>query len=873
MQVQLQKQGWEPDKSVWIEVPRIAGESGTWNAGDPIRQLSFSTRLSEDPHAPTHYLAVRTSVAVHVLRIALNKGVASWDEVKSCPSRFNFVASNVLSLDLLGAVPPAHVAFNPAYDKQVATTDQYGTWRVWELSRSAVGRAGKPLEIASGATADTSLPCALAEGSLLDDGWGRITWAGTASTIIVVSRKAIGVYDVEYKPIRLVAPDMGIAKTPHWILDMQMSPGRHPVVFVLTSTHIICMRIRSVHDQEPTDYDTAGAYIVFRTPHFRDPEDITLTLSTFLDGEGTSFLIFVTCHHHANCDSDIVLILKSSLSLAATMYRCFFVQTSSLPFLSISDPAMINLPENPSAVGPTSSSLGIRVHPAEYGDNSRGASGLGQVYRDSSVRFYAMTMLSSNMSIFEKTYFGLEALHAPSSSSLEVLPVNWYSRLNPGVPRLEINFVVNDQHEAHDGDREVKQDKGIVSSPRPQSLSTGNGRGVMVYERAYNHIARTERHSVQDFFDALKLIRGHFENQDEPQGGHIMTMLDLCNGQTSVGDLDEATAQFRQLLLDGQNSENALPGELDDPPKAKPTSLAVARVLGLPTGMDPQPDLMAAYDSIMNQWLAPLSQRVAGRVRLAKEQLARRVAAEVCLASCGLKRPWIDPSHENPYGSAELPETQQSSFLGSSQSYGGFPTPSPTATPSLTTMTSLSSHPSTMASPEYLRLQQYATFSSDKTAPAPLLKKLAKLLGHWSIGGNPDEYDWLSVQRQQEKEAEEDDEDLTPRQRARLKKRAERHLRKQRRETEKAASMNLASSQAPAIFSASQPSSVLRRRAPIAPPITPAAGAASQGALLLSGPQATQSQTHTFPTSQVVPGRFGGRGQPPKKKKKRNVGF
>lgn len=534
---------------------------------------------------------------------------------------------------------------------------------------------------------------------------------------------------------------------------------------------------------------------------------------------------------------------------------------------------MINLPESPSASWPTSSSLGLRVHPAEYGEKSRGASGLGQLYRDSSVRFYAMTMLLSDMSIVEKTYFGLEALHAPPSSSLDVVPVTWHSSLTHGAPPSQIDFVVSDQHETNYGGRGVEHDPRIVSSQYPRSPSTRNSRGVMSYERACNHIAGTERHSVQDFSDALKIIGERLENQDETQGGHIMTMLDLCNGQTSVGDLDEATAQFRKLLLDGQDIENALPTELDHSTKAKPTSLAVARVLGLPAAMDPQPDLMAAYDIIMNQWLAPLSQRVAGRVRLAKEQLTRRVAAEVCLASCGLKRPWIDPTQENLYDSAELPETQHSSFLGSSQSYGGFPTPSPTATPSLTTMTSLSSHPSTMASPEYLRLQRYATFSSDKIAPAPLPKRLAKTLAHWSVGGNPGEYDWLSVQKQQEREAEEEDEDLTPRERARLKKRAERHLRKQRRETEKAASMNLASSQVPAIFSASQPSSVLRRRTSMAPPTTPAAGTASQGALLLSSPQTTQSQAHVFPTSQIVPGKFGGRGQPPKKKKKRNVGF
>lgn len=311
-----------------------------------------------------------------------------------------------------------------------------------------------------------------------------------------------------------------------------------------------------------------------------------------------------------------------------------------------------------------------------------------------------------------------------------------------------------------------------------------------------------------------------------------------------------------------------LPGEGGDTFKVSPSALANSDVLGVAVGANAQPNLMGVYDSIMTRWLAPLSPRVPGRVRLAKEQLARRAAAEICLSSYGLKTKALATQEEEHQWSAETFSSQQSSFLGSSQSRGTFPTPSPTATPSLTTVTSLSSHPSTMASPEYLALQQYTSFSPDKTGPAPLSRRLANKLAHWSVGEDPAHYDWLSVKRRQDKEVEEE-ETLTPQERARLKRRAEKHLRKQRRETLKAASMHLASSQAPEIFSASQPATASKKR-PRAP--SGAADTTSQG-FVFSSSQPTQSETLQFPTSQVERGRHGGRAQPPKKKKKRNVGF
>lgn len=299
--------------------------------------------------------------------------------------------------------------------------------------------------------------------------------------------------------------------------------------------------------------------------------------------------------------------------------------------------------------------------------------------------------------------------------------------------------------------------------------------------------------------------------------------------------------------------------------------LASSKVLGLlASGPSTGPHVMAVYDDVMNNWLMPLSPRVPGRVRLAKEQLARRVAAEVCLASCGLRVMLAAPvQEEGQMDQSEIAETA-GPFLGSSQSRGTFPTPSPTATPSLTTATSLSSHPSTLACPEYLSLQQWTTFSSDKTTPGPLPRGLSSKLAHWALGSDPKDYDWLRTTRRLDKEAEEQDEGLSFRERKRLKKRAEKHLKKQRKETMKASAMNIASSQAPEVIaSASQPGSGAGRRGPAFSATV--GGTASQGNML-SNSQPTSSQATPGAASQIQPGRFGGRANP-EKKRKRKEGF
>ncbi|THY36645.1 hypothetical protein D6D01_00303 [Aureobasidium pullulans] len=638
VQVQPQKHGWEHNKSIWIDVPRIYGESGIWHAPHPIRQISFADADEDSNLART--LAVRTTLAVHILRIAAKRHASSWNSLTATPSRFDTHQLCTLSLDLFGGVAPAHVAFNRWYPKQFVTVDQNGTWRVWDSSlRQLPSDQGKPTELCRGATNDKAVPDHEANATLLDDGWGRATWAGNVQTIVTASRKCLAIYDIQGKPVRLQSPNLGISGTPHWILDVLLNPVDSTLVFVLTSTSLFCLRVRCLDEFDPESYSTAGAEVVLQCRHFRDPEDIGL---------------------------DAVVLVKSSLSSLATSYR-FISGDSSPQFLTVADATQTVLPELLSTATSATAFLTFDLQAAEYGESSH--------------------------------------------------------------------------HE------------------------TSSGPGKM-----YRDLAASQ---TEDFSRILVRVGQVLETPDAVPGRHKL-LSEFCDSQILVPDIDQVAAEFRDMVASrvhfGDEAEEIEP------------SLLLANIAGndaLDLGLKSDINPMDVYDNIIAHWLTPLSQNVPGRVRLVKEQLARRISAEICLASHVLRQPPVESAQTE----TQTTETQGIEHFASSQLHfpqSSLPTPSPTATPSLTTMTSLSSHPSTLVSSEFARLQRYTSFSSEKSTPGPLPKPLTNTLAHWSLGGNPDEYDWLVIQRDQERRAEEEDEDLTPKERARLKRRAEKHLLKQR---------------------------------------------------------------------------------------------
>ncbi|THX43855.1 hypothetical protein D6D10_00865 [Aureobasidium pullulans] len=744
VQVQPQKHGWEHNKSIWIDVPRIYGESGIWHAPHPIRQISFADADEDSNLART--LAVRTTLAVHILRIAAKRHASSWNSLTDTPSRFDTHQLCTLSLDLLGGVAPAHVAFNRWYPKQFVTVDQHGTWRVWDSSlRQLPSDQGKPTELCRGATSDKAVSDHEANATLLDDGWGRATWAGNVQTIVTASRKCLAIYDIQGKPVRLQSPNLGISGTPHWILDVLLNPVDSTLVFVLTSTSLFCLRVRCLDGFDPESYSTAGAEVVLQCRHFRDPEDIGL---------------------------DAVVLIKSSLSPLATSYR-FISGDSSPQFLTVADATQTVLPELPSTATSATAFLTFDLQAAEYGESSHHetSSGPGKIYRDLSVKFFVATAITSDMVVVQKLYFAIPKPETASSFS-SIVPPDWRGRLVHSRPRLnETSFV---EHSAvHQGVAKIQREEEAALSSGLDMLKSARDNWTMLYELSH---ARTTSAASQteDFSRILVRVGQVLEILDAVPGRHKL-LSEFCDSQILVPDIDQVAAEFRDMI--------ASRAHFGDEAEEIEQSLLLANIAGidaLDLGLKGDINPMDVYDNIIAHWLTPLSQNVPGRIRLVKEQLARRISAEICLASHVLRQPPVESARTE----TQTTETQGIEHFASSQLHfpqSSLPTPSPTATPSLTTMTSLSSHPSTLVSSEFARLQRYTSFSSEKSTPGPLPKPLTNTLAHWSLGGNPDEYDWLAIQRDQERRAEEEDEDLTPKERARLKRRAEKHLLKQRR--------------------------------------------------------------------------------------------
>ncbi|KAG9851756.1 hypothetical protein KCU94_g7442, partial [Aureobasidium melanogenum] len=830
VQVQPQKHGWERNKSVWIDVPRISGESGTWRAPHPIRQICFADTDEDSNLART--LAVRTTIAVHVLRIAARKHASSWNSLAGTPSRFHTEQLCTLNLNLFGGLAPAHVAFNHWYPKQFVTVDQYGTWHVWDSSlRQIPSEHGKPIELCRGATNDQVIPDHETTASLLDDGWGRAIWAGNVQTIVTASRRCLGIYDIQGKPVRLQSPNLGLAGTPHWILDIMLNPLDPTLIFVLTSVSLFCLRVRCLDEFDPESYNTAGAEVVSQCRHFRDPEDTGLGLSNFVD------------------DIDAVVFIKSSLSPLATSYR-FTPDESSPQFLRSADATQLVLPVPSTTASPAV--LTFQIQPVQYGESvhHEQSSGPGKIYQDSSVRFFVTTAITSDMAVVQKLYYAFPST-VDGSSLPRVLPPDWHGRLVHSRPRLqETGFI--EQSNVDQGLANTREEQDATVSSHVDTLKSTKDNWTMVYELAH---ARTTSAASQteDFSRMLVRVDQILKTSEASENGQTL-LSEICDDQTLIPDIDQAATEFNNMVSSGSQNDEDMQG-VDQKLQLARISSNSALNLGLKSDMD----LTAVYDTIIAHWLTPLSQTVPGRVRLVKEQLARRIAAEICLASHVLRQPPVGPSEEETTAETQATEDDFSSQTNFPQS--SLPTPSPTATPSLTTVTSLSSHPSTLVSSEFARLKRYTTFSSEKPTPAPLPKGLTNTLAHWTLGANPDEYDWLAVQREQEKKAEEEDEDLTPKERARLKRRAEKMLLKQRRESQKASAMDFASSQVPGIVSASQPAFATPSRSE-----APNVRAASQGTQLLASSQAPPNMF----TSQVQPGRFGG-GKPAKKKRK--VGF
>lgn len=819
--MQRQRRGWDDSKDAWIEVPLPHGEEALWEGeGAPIQQICFAHSLER---SDTH-LGVRMPTRTVVFRPVLRSKPAHG----SFSSRLDANPVFELPMSRSGDLPHADIAFNPWYTQQFAVIDQAGGWSVWELEGRTTLTGTR---MCVGCTSDEST----SKGKAVADGWARISWTCNPSTIAVCTRNHLALFTItenNASPTKVVVVSTEGAHG--WILDMVLVQSHPMHICVLISERLLIYLVRS------EGRDMLSAKTVTSLKHYRNPNDMTLSLSVIDD------------------KSDIVILLRSSIDPMVVSFR---IRIEAEERIVVFDPVELRLPGGIKGLHFADVALYIRPR----ADDSCVAIG----YRDRGIRFYNLLYLREDLALTQQLYATATlALRGP-----ETIQPTWEGGLGAksSIKLRKESFVVDDDEldSSEAGHSRGRPTSSFVRHRRKQVPSRRGADWTISLELTARGL---EHANVQQPCDEiLHAIEDVLQRQSLEQMLPLRTLREFGQGEVSVIDVEESTTKLQDLAI----VEASLTGKHDDygddaPPESG--NRLVLRNLSKPCrpNLDPEHgdlSMSAIYDSMVKDWITSLPANVPGRTRLAKEQLVRRAAAEVALASRVIRiedtvqqpLPEPKPSHQSwelpvrggalPSSSQTLPPSSQyldsSSQLQSQQSL--LPTPSPSATPSVTTG---SSHPSTFAAPEITRLSRYTTFS--KPAPSALPRSLTNILSHWTLGADPANYDWLSTSRRIAQREDETDEAMTEKERARMQRRAERHMRRQRREAAASQAAQLASSQAPEIVSASQPLQV-----PVGKTESQPYGVAgSSQSLGLS----------QLPASQVVPGRFGGR--PAKKKRK-----
>lgn len=317
-----------------------------------------------------------------------------------------------------------------------------------------------------------------------------------------------------------------------------------------------------------------------------------------------------------------------------------------------------------------------------------------------------------------------------------------------------------------------------------------------------------------------------------------------------VPDVDEASAGVQQLFT--SKSTNVL------------RPIASQQVLRLPEIQ--QSSITNLYDSILQDWVALLPAEIYVPVRQAKERLARRVAAEVTLASAQLQtREEEQPatSSSDPVSLPVLSSKPMDSLPSS------LPTPPQSSVPPSSPLFPEAARPRT--SDPLSRLRKHLTINDDSAlTPTVLPPSVTELLSHWQPGTDPSTYNWEATERAIRPDAP-DEESQELRERERKKK--ERRDKRQRRQDELLRAKTQTSTQpmfSQPVFPRSSPGPMLGGMAASSQVPVPTSSQMPNQVLSLGGGfggfGGFGGANSMMPQSQVEPGRFGGR--PDKKKKK-----
>ncbi|WPG99130.1 Hypothetical protein R9X50_00194100 [Acrodontium crateriforme] len=832
VEMKIQRQGWHDTTAAWLEFPIIRGDEGVWNSdGAPIQQICFA----EGGEERGLFMAVRMIAHTTIFRPVLRKSPVNVSSL----SRFDLNPVADVSLRKFGGMPHADVAFNPFFPLQFAIVDQAGCWSIFEFE----GRQSQTLK--RGVSRHRSFSKNIDKP--LDDGWARILWCGSPTSLIVAGRRCLLLFDTSVSPL----DERQRIEFDGWVLAVALIPSHLDYLCVLTTSHLEIYRIVS------GKADDGSLHRVLQWRHFRSPEDITLGITITRD------------------DDDLTIFVRSSVDTVATAYGIKIEEDQAK---LVTDPFELKLP----SVQTKTMTLhhNFKLESIKYGTNQATGISAGRIakYHRTSARFYCMTSLQQDLTIHQTLFF------APNENmDVDFMePPTWQSKVGvSSTYRLkQEGFIADDDDHEDDHSLASEQMKKSHQWQRRTNI-TQRSHWTIGFEHIASELVDEASNSETQMTQALVSVETTIHAKENDGKVLLRTVFDSCPGDITVQDIDEASAQLQKLVL-ATSSLMTKDDDRSDDLRLKLNCIVLPRSLRL-EGFADGMDLSRLYDQMIGDWVSTLSPQIPGRTRTVKAKALLQAAAEITMATrvfqLELPQEVMEEMESQPTNQVDIrlrrpPSPTRSTpsvYLdASSQLHSQTSSRADFHSAAPSQITS-STRASALLAPRITRMSRYTTFSQ---AAVPLSRSMETVIAHWDTSANPEEYDWLTTTRQLARRRDvEDEEELNERDRAKVQRRAERHIRRQRREAAASQAAMLASSQAPEIAVASQPASVYGGEAGRSLAEIPATQ--SFGGPWMESSQTTAPATGTasmFPASQIVPGRFGGR-PPPKKKAKRKQGF
>ncbi|XP_014556878.1 hypothetical protein COCVIDRAFT_37608 [Bipolaris victoriae FI3] len=821
--------GWGMIRKTWIDGSTLKeAERGHWNEdAAPIQQICFS--LSEDRSS---LLAVRLPArTVFFHPICFRQARAN----KSSPF-YDLPASTIdphpifsIDKEITGGFTHCHVAFNPSFQSQFAIVDQSPMWSVWEIDRSRKSEEYTPSCLVRGRITSSET-----EDVSGEDGWARVLWVADVSTLLVCNRRHLSIVSIKGGELKYLAcPTFLNQRSAEWFLDVKLHPKHANQAFILTSTHLILVLVNSSAEENASAEDSVTT-VLASWAHFRDAEDFTLQMTVQMASEDES-----------------CLVLYSQLNNLIQVYTFAEHPAGGSSIVACSDPGILDL-----AIDGSGRIANLYMEPMQQGG----------IRMDTD--FFRLFVVLSTSSIHELVIYTAKSSTQESFTTNEVVEDftrSMIRRPRVGISKTEVvnkedEIIVTDGLDVLDSpsskttSRILKPEQVLEDAP----VQTTRNNELLYEALQYAEIPGSNVQGSLDITAVLGEVKQMLADDPDSVPLPIGTLMEYANTKLQIPDVDDASSNLQDLLA--ENEENALFLE----------RIASAQTLGL-AEEDNNPTISDIYDTLLETWVAPLPPTVPSRVRQSKEQLARGIAAQVMFSSLRVREHELDaattgshlgPSQDRGIALPILPSRPRngdfhfpSQFSISQQ----LPTPPQSSVPTSSLPgSSPPVLPFTRSVPQdpLARLSKHLRNRNPSKEPVGIGANASRILRQWQVGDDPNSYDWTAIERDLQPE---DMDEESQRQREKERKAKERRERRQQREDELA---RVKATSQPLMFPRSSPGPMLSG-------MVNSSQIPIQSQILSQEP--ISSSAFIAPQSQIEPGKFGGRLDKNKKKKKKRL--